>query len=178
MPTGKKGSKIVPEKGDLFANPVLKTDRDWEVLFKIIDPATFKTWGYHRPRRMSIHTAAAITGRDATTLLKEMEESGKVAGYRCPDVSCVIFYLDELAAIMVDTRTAGCWKQALAQIESDPPGLVKGFARFKGVGVKGAKTGSAMPHPFMGKEDLPYIENIKKGLKEHGYTAHDVSVLP
>lgn len=175
MPTSLDG-KVKPQKGDVLANPIPKGAKDWEVLFRVIDPNTFPVWGVYRPRRMSIHTASAILGRDAITLLKEMEASGEVAGYRCPDVSCVIFYLDELKKIMVDTRTDGCWEQARAQVKTDPPALVKGFGRFKVYNLKGAGTRSAMPHPFMGKEDLPYIENIKAVFKEHGLKVHDVSV--
>ena len=69
-----------------------KYKADWEVMLSLVCPHK------KRPRRTSLHTLTLMLGRkDPLALAKEMEASGKVVGYVCPDVSTPIFYLKSCA---------------------------------------------------------------------------------
>lgn len=136
-----------------MANEVMS---DWETMMRVICPSAYGK----RPRRLSIHTIAAVCGRDAHTILKEMKESNKVVGYKCPDVGgAVIFYLKDLAKLpgMIDTRTDACWEQAEAALKKWDPKKVKGFKRF-------AYDDYTMSVPF-DKEDAEYEKMVYAALE-------------
>lgn len=147
---------------------------DWEVVLNCINPKST------RPRRMSLHTLASVTGRtDIMELAKELEASGKVVGYRCPDVQALIFYLKDLCKLpgMIDTRNAGVWKMVPDFIKEHPFPKVKGFKRFAGAQWTGGTYGKgeyirnspAMEFPFE-PEDFPYARVVVKALEDAGYT--------
>ncbi len=141
------------------------TKRDWEVVLSVINPTTDKTsYGYGRPRRLSLHTIAEMVGRDAATVLVEMKESGKVVGYVCPDVRTPIFYLKDSAKLpnMIDTRNEAVWTAAAQKIVDFPPATVKGFRRFAGTKKY------EMDVPFE-EEDKPYEAAIKAALSAAGF---------
>lgn len=138
----------------------------WEVIMSTYHP------GINRPRRTSIHTIATIMGlqskKELLALAKEMQESGKVLGYRCPDVHCLIFYLKELRSIpgMIDTANANVWNTVESFLEEAPFPKVKGFQGFPKDGVY-QKTDS----PW-GVEDIEFAKAIKKNLEKNGYEFH------
>jgi hypothetical protein len=103
--------------------------KDWEKVMEVV-----QTEGPNkgRPRRLSIHTITALCGRDGFEILKEMEESGKVVGYECPDVRTPIYYLLEKSKLpgMIDSRNANCWEKGRAWLKRYPTKDVKGFKRF------------------------------------------------
>lgn len=106
---------------------------DWEILMRTVDPKAFLCGAKPQPRsrRWSIHALAATCKReDPIALLEEMEKSGKVLGYFCPDVQCVIFYLKELRERMIDTCNDRCWKDARKDLADHPYPKVQGFRRF------------------------------------------------
>lgn len=145
---------------------------DWECVLETYDPNCFsygaskETGG--RPRRCSLHTIAAVVGRDPTIVAKEMEDSGLVVGYRCPDVQTLIFYLKRLANKpgMIDTRNAGVWKLVPEYLEKYPFPKIKGFRRFGG-GSPG------MEHVFL-PEDMDYAMAIRTNLVKNGHTPSDI----
>ena len=150
---------------------------DWEVMLSVINPDQSRP----RPRRTSLHTLAYVLGRkDPLALAKEMEASGKVLGYVCPDVKTPIFYLEKMVGLptMIDTRDAkvwGTWRYPTAGaaslqefMEKNPFPQVKGFKRF-GNGNMGVGSPNAMPVPYE-PADYPYARLIIKALTEAGYT--------
>jgi len=158
----------------------------WEVALGVISPKI------KRPRRTSLHTLATIIGhKDPLKLAKEMEKSGKVAGYICPDVSTPIFYLDSLSQHpgMIDTRNPKVWGTWTKWDKQDtgagslkeffkvyPYPKVKGFKRFaRSVKVGKDKYGypiyrakSAMNVPYE-KSDYEYANEVIKELKRAGH---------
>lgn len=146
---------------------------DWEVVMRVINPKN------KRPRRCSLHTLAHVTGRDPLELAKEMQESKKVLGYRCPDVQTLIFYLVDLCKLpgMIDTRDAKVWTKVPALLEEYPYPKVKGFRRFAkstwtgGTWGKGTqvKESSGMESPFE-YEDRDYALRIREALESTGFT--------
>lgn len=146
---------------------------DWQVLLTVINPGTSKDdYGAGRPRRLSLHTIAAVCGRDAAVILEEMRTSGEVVGYVCPDVRTPIFYLKANSKLpnMIDTRNDGVWEAAKEKLISHPPEKVKGFKRF-GTGDVGL--GSGMSYPFE-ESDKPYAAEIKKVMTAAGFTPQNV----
>ncbi len=152
---------------------------DWEIVMETINPQVYN--GANRPRRCSLHTIALFCGRkDIIGLAKEMEASKKVAGYRCPDVRCLIFYLDRLSKMkgMIDTRDANVWKQVESHVKENPYPTIKGFKRFgatdiwtggsygKGKQIKGTSGMNVPSEP----EDYDYARLVIKRLKDAGYT--------
>lgn len=156
----RKGMKPKPPKG---MNAEGK--HDWEVMMSVINPVV-GDFGSGRPRRTSVHTIAAVVGRDALTILEEMKASGKVVGYVCPDVRTPIFYLSELSGLpnMIDTRNEQCWDAARQKIKDFPPEKVKGFKRFAG----GSDANYAMDVPYEAA-DKPYHDAILAALKAAGF---------
>lgn len=144
---------------------------DWQVLLTVINPIK-GDFGSGRPRRLSLHTIAAVCGRDAATILEEMRTSGEVVGYVCPDVQTPIFYLKANSKLpnMIDTRNDGVWAAAAQKIVSHPPEKVKGFKRF-GTGDVGL--GSGMSYPFE-ESDKPYAAEIKKVMTAAGFEPQHV----
>lgn len=147
---------------------------DWEVALSVVCPKI------KRPRRTSLHTLATVLGRkDILGLAKELEDSGKVVGYRCPDVRCLIFYLKNMTDRpgMIDTRDANVWGKVKAFCEENPLATVKGFKRFAQGTWSGGSYGvgtyieakSAMNTPYE-EADFPYAQKIIEELKANGYT--------
>lgn len=158
----------------------------WEVVLNVLIPDGPKKG---RPRRMSLHTLGyCIKATDLKALAKEMEASGKVVGYVCPDVQTPIFYLKSLAHMptMIDTRDERVWgkwgyptagaKSLGGFIKKNPYPEIKGFKRFAQGEWSGGKYGvgtyipakSGMNKPFE-KEDFNYAKLIIKALAEAGY---------
>lgn len=149
---------------------------DWEIVLKVMNPVN------KRPRRMSMHTLAACCGReDIQALIKEVRESKKVVGYKCPDVGgACIFYLIELRKHpgMIDSaRGDGVWDDLDKFLKVKPYPQVKGFKRFAKNTWSGGEYGKGtmiaaeygMPNPF-DPEDYAYAQLIINALKENGYT--------
>lgn len=148
---------------------------DWEVALSVVCPKK------KRPRRTSLHTLATILGRtDIVALAKEMEASGKVVGYRCPDVKCLIFYLKSMIDRpgMIDTRDSNVWKTVEPFLVEQPWPAVKGFKRFANGGTwsgggygqgKFTADSSGMPVPYE-EEDWDLARDIIKALKAAGFT--------
>lgn len=131
----------------------------WEVMMRVINPKST------RPRRTSLHTIATMIGHnDILALAKEIQDSGKVVGYRCPDVSALIFYLIDLCKLpgMIDTRRGDVWGMVPAFLKEQPFPKIKGFKRF-------ANGNSGMTFPYE-KEDFPLAIEIIKALRAAGYT--------
>ena len=155
---------------------------DWEVVLNTMNPNYNGRPG--RPRRMSMHTLAACTGRDIQELIKEVKESKKVVGYKCPDVGgACIFYLTSLRSIpgMIDSADRKdperVWRELDEFLKTHPYPSVKGFKRFaegywtggsygQGKFVKGEY---AMPTPFEA-EDYALARAIRQSLLENGFT--------
>lgn len=186
----KRAKKAVAEKApELVAND--NKMPSWEIVLRVINPKS------SRPRRMSLHTLAYVLGKktseEAQELANELEKSGKVVGYRCPDVQTLIFYLKDYAKNgikvtdpngltvtlngMIDTRIDGVWKMVPEYLKKYPFPKIKGFKRFakghwsggemyKGTYVEGF---SGMEEPFE-KEDHSYAGAIIKALKANGFT--------
>lgn len=152
----------------------------WEVVLETIDP---KGKSGVRPRRMSLHTLSTILGlktrEEVEELAKELQKSGKVLGYRCPDVKTLIFYLERYAkngtvieqdgqkltlSGMIDTRNARVWDMVKENLDTYPYPQVRGFKRFAG-------EKNAMPYPFE-PDDFNLASLIIKRMKDHGYEAH------
>lgn len=118
--TGKKETKLL-----------VSGDPDWMRMMKVV-----QTEGPNagRPRRLGIHAITAICGRDPLTILSEMEKSGKVNGYVCPDVRTPIYYLQEMSQcpgmVLGGSRQNECFKAGKEWIERYPVAKVKGFKRF------------------------------------------------
>lgn len=136
---------------------------DWEVVMSVCNPNKSDGFGGGRPRRMSIHTIAAMCKRDPHVVLMEMRESGDVVGYSCPDVQCTIFYLKSMAKLpkMIDTRSDGCWDTALADLKAHPYPATKGFFR----DADAREHGYAAKVPFIPR-DKAYEDAIKDALAE------------
>jgi hypothetical protein len=141
----------------------------WEVVMSTMCPKI------KRPRRTSLHTLATVLGHpDPLTLAKEMEKSGKVLGYVCPDVQTPIFYLDALKKHpgMINTpnnKVWGDWGWATAGASSlaeffkvNPYPKIKGFRRFAG------SAGYAMEVPYEA-EDYDLARLIIAALAKEGY---------
>lgn len=146
---------------------------DWEVVLSVVCPKI------KRPRRTSLHTLATVCGRtDIMALAKEMKKSKKVVGYRCPDVSCLIFYRKDMATLpgMIDTRDSSVFSQVEAHVKEHPYPSVRGFKRFAGSTWTGGKYGvgkciknsSALPYPYE-PDDYPYAREVIKALKDAGF---------
>jgi hypothetical protein len=151
-----------------------KYKADWEVMLSLVCPHK------KRPRRTSLHTLTLMLGRkDPLALAKEMEASGKVVGYVCPDVSTPIFYLKSMTQHpgMIDTRDAGIWGKLSAFFEKNPYPKVKGFKRFQNGTWSGGEYGKGQFTPARTAMDVPYEKEdydlarlIIKTLKEAGFT--------
>lgn len=141
----------------------------WEIMLNVMCPKI------KRPRRTSLHTLATVLGHpDPLALAKELEKSGKVVGYVCPDVRTPIFYLKSLSTHpgMIDTRNASIWgkwsypSQGCSSLkeffEKNPYPKIKGFKRF-------ANGTSAMEVPYE-KDDYEYVRLLVRTLKEAGIT--------
>ena len=175
---------------------------DWEVAMKVLIPNGNKAG---RPRRMSIHTIAAVCGRqDIIALADEMSQAKyptdstvtdaygkklagtyKVAGYRCPDVNCLIFYLMEHVGRPTMIHSAYFNKDGICSVWEEvfdfctreaPYPEIKGFKRFPEGSWSGGRYGVGtfippkygMEFPFE-PEDYPYARAVIKALKEAGY---------
>jgi len=125
---------------------------DWQLVMETMCPKI------HRPRRTSLHTLAAVTGRDPKVIAKEMKDSDLVVGYRCPDVRTLIFYLKSLAKHpgMIDTRDPQVWTKINDILKEYPYPQVKGFQRFAG----GGSSGMAVPYA-QGDEELAQLVRDK-----------------
>lgn len=165
---------------DPIKNPNKKPS--WECVMETYDPnaltygASKATGG--RPRRCSLHTLASVTGRDIRVIAKEMAESKKVHGYRCPDVKTLIFYLDRLKSVpgMIHSANsdpnspgpkANVWKLVDQNLTENPYPKIKGFKRFSGSGSSG------MEHTFL-PEDMDYAMAIKANLEKHGFKPSEI----
>lgn len=188
MATIKKTKTVVKKTVKKVIKPKVKKKPAWEIVMETINPVKYN--GYNRPRRTSLHTLAYIAGYDdPLKLAKEMEKSGKVLGYVCPDVKTPIFYLKRLANLpgMIDTRDSrvwGKWRYPMAGaaslsdfVEKNPFPQVKGFKRFANGGMwsggaygkgKYIPASSAMSVPYE-KADYPYAKTVVKALKKAGY---------
>lgn len=114
------------------------SEPDWMRVMRVLNPDGPNKG---RPRRLSLHTLTAVCGRDGGTILKEMEHSGKVVGYECPDVRTPIYYLIEEAKRpgMIDTRNEDCWERGRAWLAKYPTSEVKGFKKFPFYVYKGGQ---------------------------------------
>lgn len=138
--------------------------KDWFIVLGVLDPLK------KRPRRTSLHTLATVTGRDdCKALAKEMEESGLVVGYRCPDVRTLIFYRKDMISCpgMIDTRDAKVFTMIDAILTEYPFPANRGFRRF----AARANLAYGMPDPFFDGEDYPYACAIREALLAWGYDA-------
>lgn len=151
----------------------MKQKPDWEVALSVVCPKI------KRPRRTSLHTLATVLGRtNIFELAKEMEQSGKVLGYKCPDVQCLIFYLNDMIKCpgMIDTRDAKVWSQVEKFCTENPLETVKGFKRFaQGTWTSGKpgygeyiRGNSQMNVPYE-EADLEYALKITEALTKAGY---------
>lgn len=154
---------------------------DWKVVLETYDPKCFSYGASEasggRPRRDSLHMIASCVNRDPLVIAKEMEASGEVCGYICPDVQTPIFYLDSLSKKpgMIDTRDAGVWKKIPDFVKNHPFPAVRGFRRHAQGYWTGGSYGkgkyvreSKMPFPFI-KEDLAYAQAVVANLRNEGY---------
>jgi hypothetical protein len=139
-----------------------------------------------RPRRMSIHGLAAMTGLDPLVILDEIEKAGpftkskhyaagpgpggtwgRVAGYWCPDVDCTVMYLTEYGVdgtnIMVDTRRPDFIETAKGDLKKYPFPKVQGFNGFGEAGTY------ASPTPFK-PSDKAHAEELRDFLIANGAT--------
>jgi hypothetical protein len=134
----------------------------------------------NRPRRTSIHTIAAVCGyKNITKLAAEMKKSGKVLGYKCPDVSAYIFYLKSLKNHpgMINTPSARVWDNLPAFFAKHPFPAVKGFKRFASGSWSGGSYGvgkyvagsSDMAVPYE-PADYAYANVVIAALKKAGFT--------
>lgn len=146
----------------------------WQVYMETICPKI------KRPRRSSLHTICYVCGYDdPISVAEEMRKSGKVYGYRCPDVSCLIFYHESQLGrpTMIDTRDPSVWKKVEPFLKERPYPQYKGFKRFAqatwtgGAYGKGkqipANSGMSVPYE---PDDYPYARAVIKALREAGYT--------
>lgn len=155
----------------------------WEIMMEVMCP------NIKRPRRTSLHTIATVLGHpDPLALAKEMQDSGKVLGYVCPDVKTPVFYLKKLRKHpgMIDTAVDEIWGNwvypkagcnSLSDfLKKNPYPLIKGFKRFGSGGYwdggqpgkgKFVHTSSGMDVPYE-KDDYPYVRLLIKTLREAG----------
>jgi hypothetical protein len=140
----------------------MKEEFAWEVVMKVPNHNP-KRYGpvADRPNRFSIHTLAAVTGEDPHLIVDQMEKSGNVVGYLCPDVGYVpIFYLVELRGLMTDTPDGkNPFTEARKSLKQYPYPQVKGFKR------ESMDEKYGMNVPFE-PSDYPYAKAIKKALAE------------
>lgn len=194
--TTPKKKTTAPKKKTTTTKPAKKTIKKttkkaaktpaWEIALSVISPTI------NRPRRTSLHTLAAVIGhKNPLKLAKEMQKSGKVAGYICPDVGTPIFYLDKFSTHpgMIDDRDPKVWGKWTKWDKQDygagslteffkihPYPKVKGFKRFaneKKIGVDKwgypiYKAESAMTIPYE-PSDYTYANEVIKALKTAGY---------
>lgn len=142
-----------------MSNKIEEKKTDWEVMMSVVCP------NKKRPRRTSFHTLATMLGReDILGLAKEMNESGKVWAYKCPDVRCYITYLDSMRGCpgMIHTPQKNWFDSFPAFLKEQPFPKIKGFKRF-------ANGNSGMTFPYE-KEDFPLALEIIKALRAAGYT--------
>lgn len=181
--SGKMGQKMVDKYNEHLTKAKeeaerLKKEREnmpaWEVVLNVMCPKI------GRPRRTSLHTLATVIGHpDPLKLGKELEKSGKVVGYVCPDVKTPIFYLKSLATHpgMIDTRDSGIWGKLSAFFEKHPYPATQGFKRFSEGKWSGGSYGkgtfipavSDMTYPYEAG-DYEYARRVIKALKDAGYT--------
>ena len=157
---------------------------DWELVMETNDRRCF-SYGASaesngRPRRCSLHMLAAVTGREPEVIAKEMQESGLVAGYVCPDVKTPIFYLDRCSKLpgMIDTRTDTVWADIPKFLKQYPFSKYKGFKRFSSGNWADWKKPfecewvgeiPAAEKPFFAGDET-YIKDIRYNLEKAGYT--------
>lgn len=154
----------------------------WEVILRVINPDERSG---KRPRRTSLHTLASHMGLtthdEIKALAKEMQTSGKVLGYRCPDVRTLIFYPLDYAkngvevtdpngvtaklSGMIDTRDTGVWGRVDAILTEYPYPANRGFKRFSG----GGSSGMSFSYE---QQDYPLAKARQAALIKNGYEDH------
>lgn len=133
---------------------------DWQVVMSFVYNHKEGYGNKNRPRRMSIHSIAAVCERDPNVILNEMEKSDAVLGYCCPDVGeSPIFYLKELRGIMTDTPTANAFKTAAEWLVKYP------FPKYQGFQRHVDKDKFAMACPF-DEADADYEKQLRANLAE------------
>lgn len=153
-----------------FAGTFGKNPPDWEVVLRIIDPAAYLCGSERlpRPRRLTAQGIAACCGRDVHVVLTEMEKSGRVSGYYCPDPMAPIFYLNDLRGRMIATGSRmNDWGYFHTFADQHPK--AKGFSRRIRAGES-----NEMPTPFdpQDKGDQVYEALVKEGMKVMGFTLY------
>jgi hypothetical protein len=177
-----KEIKALTIKGDQ-EKPVMPA---WEVVMRTIIPPGCLNAG--RPRRTSLHTLASAIGvtdlLGILNLAKELKESKKVVGYRCPDVQCLIFYLDELSKLpgMIDSRNPDVWKLVDAHVTTEAPfPQVRGFRRF--TNYYDSKTNKNVTEPngmeyMYESNDYAYAMKVRENLLEAGFNPPEYTFRP
>jgi len=140
--------------------------------FHFAFPATIPSWkiimstsrpGSGRPRYFTLHTLAALTGRnDLLKIAKEMKRSCEVNAIYCQDVKAPVFFLHSVW----HKNEKSVWKMLKKFIDDNPYPEIKGFQRAVGSWSggeygKGTYTPArhASPEPFI-KDDYAYANKI------------------
>ncbi len=142
------------------------TTPSWKIAMNVIHP------DLARPRFLSLHTLATVTGRsDLLKLAKEMKRSCEVGISFCPTVKSPVFHLYSRRR---DGNDPDVWGRIESFIETWPFPKYKGFygspGRWTGGGYgmgRFIQEPTGMAEPFI-KEDYRYANKIIKALRTAG----------
>lgn len=142
---------------------------DWKVVMSINHPSL------QRPRFLSLHTIAALTGRnDLPKLIEEMRESCEVCITFCSTVKAPVFHLRSMD-FHGNNNEPKQWNQLDNFLKKYPYPKYKGFKACEPIwssGVYGmgryTTPDTAMEEPFV-RYDYPYAKKMIAALEKHQY---------